>query len=1069
MTSPSWLGPLTALALALVGSAALLMSFGCEPQSSVSPPTQPDSPPAGPVLDTDTTVPPPSPAESKGTLSPDAVEKSEIAAGQAHSYKVELAAGDYFAAVALQRGVDLGARLLDPSNGEVVFVDSPNGREGPERIEILASETGVHRLELRSREHTIAGHYELRFETLRPALGDDRRRAQAAMAFARAEEERRRGKRPSLQRAVERYERSLVLWRGLGDASRVAATLQRLGEVYQELKALDEAQVSFERTLSLLEVLGEPDREAEALNGLGFVHFERRENSKAEELFREALELARSSGNRLAEAAALNSLAMLRQRQGQLSETLELFDQALEHWRALGNAKKEALTLNNLGSLHSRLQATELARSYFEQSLQLAQRIGDRRQEAVTLNNLGVLFYRTRQHQRAMDCFERVVALWEELEDPLRMVQAINNIGFIYRQRGDASVAQNAYRRALELARQMENRDVEAIALHNLGGLLDAQGDPIAALDFYAEAREHFDKLTLQRQITILRGMARALRNNGDLEAAQERIEAALNIARALRSKIADRSLRTAYFSTQHHLFEQYIDLLMERHQSDPGNSYETLAFEASQEARARGFLDLLSEAKVDAHRAADATSLAEERTLQERINANDHRHRALIDAGASTGELAGLVQEQRELLLLLDRVRTRIRLSRPQSIAWTEPLRLDEIRGRIVDRETLLLHYELAAERSFLWAVTSGSVRVFELPGEDEIEPIAADAARFLAQSHQRAFQGSARRAAALLSRTILAPVEELLGRKRLVIVGEGALEYVPFAALPTPSTLGAERPTLLVARHEIVRLPAASILAALRRKTDPPLPRRGWVAVLADPVFRADDPRVRGDRNPRERASVPVARDADEAAGLDDFDRLPASRTESEMILRWIPPGKAFLALGFQASRATVIGGELRGYPIIHFATHGVVDPSQPELSGIVLSLVDEHGQRQDGFLRAHEIYNLDLPVELIVVSACQTALGKELDGEGLVGLTQAFMYAGAKRLLVSLWRISDQATAELMGHFYREMLVEGCGPAQALRRAQLALLREERWQAPYYWAGFVLLGDWRSPVDS
>src|SRR6185295_6579471 len=190
----------------------------------------------------------------------------------------------------------------------------------------------------------------------------------------------------------------------------------------------------------------------------------------------------------------------------------------------------------------------------------------------------------------------------------------------------------------------------------------------------------------------------------------------------------------------------------------------------------------------------------------------------------------------------------------------------------------------------------------------------------------------------------------------------------------------------------------------------------------------------------------------------------RLPFSREEAMAIAALARQSDTLNAVDFQANRATAIGGTLADYRIVHFATHGLIDSEHPDLSGLVLSLVNDRGGAQDGFLRLTDIYNLKLNASLVVLSACQTALGKEIRGEGLVGLTRGFMYAGTPRVVASLWQVSDLATAELMKKFYAGMLQQKLAPAAALRAAQLELSKDPRWQAPYYWAGFVLEGDWR-----
>jgi len=279
------------------------------------------------------------------------------------------------------------------------------------------------------------------------------------------------------------------------------------------------------------------------------------------------------------------------------------------------------------------------------------------------------------------------------------------------------------------------------------------------------------------------------------------------------------------------------------------------------------------------------------------------------------------------------------------------------------------------------------------------------------------------------------------------------------------------------LIVNHEIVSLPSASVLAVLRQELVDRKPVSNLIAVLADPVLRSDDlrvkqPKIKTEKETNKQGSLDndgrantkdVLRSARES-GVVSLERLVFTRREAEAILSLARDGKNLKALDFDASRATATSPELAQFRIVHFATHGLINSEHPELSGLVLSLVDEEGRPQDGFLRAHDVYNMKLGVDLVVLSACQTALGKQIKGEGLVGLVRGFMYAGAPRVVASLWDVKDEATAELMKRFYQGMLKEGLRPAAALRAAQVSLRKEPLWEAPYYWAGFVLQGEWK-----
>jgi CHAT domain-containing protein len=280
----------------------------------------------------------------------------------------------------------------------------------------------------------------------------------------------------------------------------------------------------------------------------------------------------------------------------------------------------------------------------------------------------------------------------------------------------------------------------------------------------------------------------------------------------------------------------------------------------------------------------------------------------------------------------------------------------------------------------------------------------------------------------------------------------GQGGLGYTP-----------------LLVQNEIITLPSASTVAIQRRQLqNRPIAAKS-LAVIADPIFALNDPRfsTTPQPTPETPTNSPLTR-ATRNLGLGDsakpLDRLQYTGTEAKKILALVPEAKRLQALDFNASRTTATDPNLAQYQIIHLATHGLLDPVNPELSGIVLSLYDQKGKSQDGFLRLQDIFNLNLPAELVVLSACETGLGKDVKGEGLVGLTRGFMYAGSRRVVVSLWSVNDVATSEVMAKFYQKMLKEGQNPISALRAAQLEMWKSQNWQSPYYWAAFTVQGDWR-----
>jgi CHAT domain-containing protein len=540
-------------------------------------------------------------------------------------------------------------------------------------------------------------------------------------------------------------------------------------------------------------------------------------------------------------------------------------------------------------------------------------------------------------------------------------------------------------------------------------------------------------------------------------------------------------------------------------HKQNPGASFDAIAFAVSERARARSLLELLIEARADIRQGVDSELLESERSLRQRLNAKAAAQVRLLRGKHTPEQATAAAKEITSITTEYEEVRARIRASSPRYAALTQPqpLNLAEIQQQALDPNTLLLEYSLGDNASYLFVVSQNSITSHQLPKRDEIEAATRKLRELLTAPQHRPGETVAKRQAriraarvnywsqaAALSRMLLGQAASQLDSKRLLIVADGTLQYLPFGALPTPGTetrgdketrrqgdketgrnvkSAIRNPqsaihTPLIVNHEIVHLPSASALAVLRREMAGRQPAAKAVAVLADPVFSADDTRVKlgGKALSGEEIPSDLTRAVSDVGG--ELRRLLMTRDEAETILSVTPRNGGIAALDFRANRAMATGGELGYYRIVHFATHGLLNSEHPELSGLVLSLVDEQGRPQDGFLRMHEIFNLRLPAELVVLSACQTGLGKEIKGEGLVGLTRGFMYAGAARVVASLWEVNDVATAELMKRFYRHMLQDGMRPAAALRAAQIEMWKKPQWQAPFYWGGFILQGEWK-----
>jgi CHAT domain-containing protein len=539
------------------------------------------------------------------------------------------------------------------------------------------------------------------------------------------------------------------------------------------------------------------------------------------------------------------------------------------------------------------------------------------------------------------------------------------------------------------------------------------------------------------------------LRDTGRLDEARSEAEAAVAVIESVRSRLGSPDLRASFLGSRQEAFEIHIDVLMRLDAARPGQGFDRMALEASERARARTLLDFLRTSGSEARNAVAPDLLARRRDLERRLALKADRRQGLLGSGREAAGVKALEVEIEQLAAELDLVEAEIRKQDPRyaGLVQGQFAGATEIQA-LLDPGTLLLEYSLGRDRSYLWAVGADSLRAFVLPGREEIEREAR--ALHEALSRPPAPGEDRTGLGASLGRMLLGPVAGELRDRRLAIVADGALHYIPFGVLPTPG----EEAEPLLRRHETIDLPSASFLSAARRQPGGRAPAPRLAIVLADPVFGPEDSRVRG-----KTAALRGAPGSSPAQG-----RLRFSRIEADEIAALAPPGTLAAEIGFAASRDLALSGRLRDYRYVHFATHGVFDTARPELSGLVLSRIDEKGRPREGFVGLRDIYNLELGAELVVLSGCQTALGREIRGEGLLGLTRGFLYAGAPRVVASLWQVDDRATAELMSRFYRGLWTDGLPPAAALRKARLSLAAERRFRDPFYWGAFVLQGDWR-----
>jgi len=910
--------------------------------------------------------------------------------------------------------------------------------------------------------------------------------------------------RDNLAKAEDYFRQALAIRERLVPASRdVAETLTYLGKVAADRGDLDTTEQYYHQALDIRKAL-DPDSldVAASLHSLGVVAKTRGDLDKAEDYYQQALAIrAKRAPDGQGLADTLNNLGNVARDRGDLNKAEEYHRQALKIRERTGpGGRGVAASLHNLGNVALDRGDLTKAEEYFRRAADIEEKVApDSLNLAVTLNNLGYVAQDRDDLNKAEEYFRRALAIREKLApESSDAAESLNSLGDVFRERGDLIKAEEYHRQALALLEKLAPGSLETAAvLNSLGDLARKRGDLAKAQEYYRQVLGIREKLAPESKgyAETLAALAGIMVQQQQWNAAAPLLQKSLNVLESQISHLGGGEAIRSGFRAQHaSYYQDYIGLLMRQKQPE-------LALQTLERSRAQTMLEMLTEGHVDIHRGVDAALIQREHSLQADINAKVERRIRLRGQQHTEEQAAAINKEIEGLLAQYNEVEGQINASSPSYAALTQPRSLSakDIQQQLLDSDTLLLEYSLGEERSYVFAVTPTSLTSYELPKRAEIESMARQVYEQLtarnrtlkeeteSQRKTRLTKAEAEYsdAAAALSRMVLTPVAAQLKGKRLLIVSDGALQYIPFAVLPEPEALNSGKASSskglppLVVEHEIVTLPSASVLAVLRADRIGRKEAAKAVAILADPVFAQDDVRVSSTQmnghedKDKTLGDAPVSSTGRLTRSVADvglsgdgvyLPRLRFTRREADSIMTVTPLGEGMKALDFHASRATATSPELAQYRVVHFATHGLLDSEHPELSGLVLSLVDEKGKQQNGFLELEDIYNLNLPAELVVLSACETGLGKQIQGEGLVGLTRGFMYAGASRVMASLWKVDDVATAELMGRFYKAMEKEGMRPAAALRQAQTEMWKQKDWSSPYYWAAFQMQGEWK-----
>ncbi len=862
---------------------------------------------------------------------------------------------------------------------------------------------------------------------------------------AQAEDAAKAGNHSARQKAIELYEKAIPL---LGSDPGEVAAWNRLGQLYVQEGENRKGLSAFAAALVLARKSGNRREEALAQHGTGMGATALEEYAEAIQAYTEAIRLRRELGLKFDAAISLNNRGSAKWSSGDSRGALEDLRAALNIREELNDRLGIVYSLLGVGNSLSRLGDPAGAIQNYMRAASLAEEEKQPSLRAHALNSAGLAYAMTGDLRAATSLYEQALEIWSKVGDRQGELYVHTNMGLAEIARGWWAAAEIQLNTAMKLLKNSEQRE-RAYILENQARVFFATGrlhDAVARLedslsikvklgDRYGEASSLAllgeaemklgksdsacvrlrESLAERRAIGDREGEAESLRllgawmrSRGDLAGARQQLQQAITVFESVRERVPAADTRISYLASRRQAYEELVDVLAELKEPQK-------AFETAERARARVLAELLAEGGVAVREGIRPDLLAREEALRQELNAATE---AVTTKGANV--------RIDDVLRRFSELDGEIRRSSPRyaSLRFPAPMTLDEIRTKLLDENTQLFAYSLGTHRSYLWIVSGNTFEQHVLAPRaqlarsvekllDAIEaPGSAPAGETLEQRKSRLSEAALvmRKESDQLSRLLAPPGLKLQKGTRVLIAADGVLHRLPFSVLAP-----------FAGAPSITMIPSANVLEQIRTRTESDWPMTA--AIIADP---------------------------------DSASRLPYSMTEAAALSRHVAANRRREFVGSDATAERLASGGLDQFRIVHFATHALMDATRPALSEIVLS----SGSR----LRLMDVYNLNLRADLVVLSACRSAAGAEAPAEGLLSLTRGFLYAGATRVLATLWDVDDEASAKLMERFYAEFLGRGRPAPEALRTAQRSLASEARYANPYYWGAYVLQGDWR-----
>ncbi|MGI8640522.1 MAG: CHAT domain-containing protein [Pyrinomonadaceae bacterium] len=848
------------------------------------------------------------------------------------------------------------------------------------------------------------------------------------------------------KKSKDYYQKSLDLWKKIGDIYQQANVLLYYGYVFMVLGEPTQGLIKAKEAENIFKEI--KDQRGITLSQIAIGHLLSAMDKKqsALEYYSEANRNFPDNLDVIEKAALFNGIGLIYEDFGEFAISLAFREKALTLFQKEKYLYGQLSTMHSLINLNYLLQNQKKAEYYFEEAKKLSAQLKDNYFLAIVYRQVGDFYFEHFSDAAAFDYYQKSLNVSQLTGYKANNALVLDKMGTIYQRKRQFDIARTNYNSSLEISRKIINKFNEAHTLFNLAEL---------------------DKL------------------ENKYESSLKQIKQSIEITESLSSDVLNAKLKRTYFSSVFDRYELYINLLMKMHRQFPEKGFDIQALQASEKSRARSMLETLRLSEANFTKDANPETVKREKEIRNLLNAKADKLIDALSSNAGKAEIDKLSGDINELENELEQIKADLKQNSPLYSAIKNPSAFDvnDFQTNVLDDKTLLLEFSLGAGESYLWLIGKNEVNHFTLPSREILESRIQKLLDLLKsrevspneepENYQKRLADAENeygREARLLSDELFGQIADKLGGKRLIIVPDGKLSYFPISALPLPNTDDNEP---ILQTNEIVYESSAATLQILGKTPHPEKLSPKELLVFADPIFSLQDNRLSAEnKNPTDQNNSAAflgsnLRSFQITDLTTSLPRLFATQEEADSIAKIVGASKATIVSGFSANRQRVFEKDVSDYKIIHFATHGLMNDEHPELSGIVLSLFDENGGAQKGFIRLQDIYSLNLSADLVVLSACQSGIGKEVKGEGLMSLTGGFMQSGAKSVLSSLWKVDDYATAELMKNFYRELSTKNLTPAEALRNAQIKMRQNPQFKSPFYWAAFTVQGEFRQQV--